>query len=73
MEQQQTRLESYVPFDEMPFLFNPEKGYFNGNNKAVDDHTHTIYLDIGQTQAGPNKLKRIDTIINSKRRWRLLT
>ena len=29
--------QGYVPFEEMPFLFNPEKGYIsNGNNKTID-------------------------------------
>ena len=28
----------YVPFDEMPYVYNPEKGYIsNGNNKTIDD------------------------------------
>jgi len=62
--------KGYVPFEEMPFLFNPEKGYIsNGNNKAVDD-SYPYY--ISRYWADPSRAqqieKRIDTIINSKRK-----
>ena len=62
--------KGYVPFEEMPFLFNPEKGYIsNGNNKAVDD-SYPYY--ISKYWADPSRAqqieKRIDAIINSKRK-----
>ena len=60
----------YVPFEEMPFLLNPEKGYIsNGNNKTVDD-TYPYY--ISKYWADPSRAqqieKRIDAIINDKRK-----
>ncbi len=59
-----------VPFEEMPFLLNPQKGYIsNGNNKAVDD-TYPYY--ISKYWADPSRAqqieKRIDAIISDKRK-----
>ena len=60
----------YVPFEEMPFLLNPEKGYIsNGNNKTIDD-SYPYY--ISKYWADPSRAqqieKRIDAIINDKRK-----
>ena len=62
--------KGYVPFEEMPFLLNPEKGYIsNGNNKIVND-TYPYY--ISKYWADPSRAKqienRIDAIINDKRK-----
>ena len=53
----------YVPFEEMPFLFNPEKGYIsNGNNKTVDD-SYPYY--ISRYWADPSRAEQIETRIDA--------
>ena len=43
--------QGYIPFDEMPFSFNPDKGYVSMETiKLLGMNIHTIYHDIGQTQ-----------------------
>ena len=57
--------KGYVPFDEMPFLLNPEKGYIsNGNNKAVDEsYPHYISHYWADPSRAEQIEKRIDAII----------
>jgi penicillin amidase len=48
----------YVPFDEMPYVYNPEKGYIsNGNNKTIDDD-YPYY--ISRYWADPSRGEQID-------------
>ena len=55
--------KGYVPFEEMPFLFNPEKGYIsNGNNKTVDD-SYPYY--ISRYWADPSRAQQIEARINA--------
>ncbi len=50
--------KGYIPFDEMPFSFNPEKGYIsNGNNKIVGDE-YPYY--ISKYWADPSRATQID-------------
>ena len=56
----------YVPFDEMPYVYNPEKGYIsNGNNKTIDDD-YPYY--ISRYWADPSRGEQIDRRlkVNSK-------
>lgn len=56
--------KGYIPFEEMPYLFNPEKGYIsNGNNKTIDD-SYPYY--ISRYWADPSRAQQIDSRINSK-------
>ncbi len=49
--------QGYVPFEEMPFLFNPEKGYIsNGNNKTIDS-SYPYY--ISRYWADPSRATQI--------------
>ncbi len=55
--------QGYVPFEEMPFLLNPKKGYIsNGNNKTVDD-TYPHY--ISRYWADPSRAQQIENRIDS--------
>ena len=50
--------KGYVPFDEMPYVYNPEKGYIsNGNNKTIDDD-YPYY--ISRYWADPSRGEQID-------------
>ena len=56
----------YIPFDEMPYVYNPEKGYIsNGNNKTIDDD-YPYY--ISRYWADPSRGEQIDRRlkVNSK-------
>ena len=56
----------YVPFDEMPYVYNPEKGYIsNGNYKTIDDD-YPYY--ISRYWADPSRGEQIDRRlkVNSK-------
>ena len=58
--------KGYVPFDEMPYVYNPEKGYIsNGNNKTIDDD-YPYY--ISRYWADPSRGEQIDRRlkVNSK-------
>ena len=56
----------YVPFDEMPYVYNPKKGYIsNGNNKTIDgDYPYYI----SRYWADPSRAEQIDRRlkVNSK-------
>jgi penicillin amidase len=56
----------YVPFDEMPYIYNPKKGYIsNGNNKTIDgDYPYYI----SRYWADPSRAEQIDRRlkVNSK-------
>jgi penicillin amidase len=50
--------QGYIPFDEMPYSFNPDKGYIsNGNNKIVGDE-YPYY--ISRYWADPSRGEQID-------------
>ena len=50
--------QGYIPFEEMPFLFNPEKGYIsNGNNKTIDS-SYPHY--ISRYWADPSRATQIE-------------
>ena len=52
--------QGYIPFDEMPFSFNPEKGYIsNGNNKIVGNE-YPYY--ISRYWADPSRATQIKTV-----------
>lgn len=55
--------QGYIPFDEMPFSFNPEKGYIsNGNNKIVGNE-YPYY--ISRYWADPSRATQIDRRLNT--------
>ena len=55
--------QGYVPFEEMPFLFNPEKGYIsNGNNKTIDS-SYPHY--ISRYWADPSRATQIQKRLES--------
>ena len=50
--------QGYIPFDEMPYSFNPDKGYVsNGNNKIIGDE-YPYY--ISRYWADPSRGEQID-------------
>ena len=50
--------QGYIPFDEMPYSFNPDKGYIsNGNNKIIGDE-YPYY--ISRYWADPSRGEQID-------------
>ena len=50
--------KGYIPFDEMPYSFNPKKGYIsNGNNKIIGDE-YPYY--ISRYWADPSRGEQID-------------
>ena len=50
--------QGYIPFDEMPYSFNPDKGYIsNGNNKIIGDE-YSYY--ISRYWADPSRGEQID-------------
>ena len=58
--------QGYIPFDEMPYLFNPKKGYIsNGNNKTIGEE-YPYY--ISRYWADPSRGEQIDRRlrVNSK-------
>ena len=55
--------QGYIPFDEMPFSFNPEKGYIsNGNNKIIGNE-YPYY--ISRYWADPSRATQIDRRLNT--------
>ena len=57
----------YVPFEEMPFLFNPEKGYIsNGNNKTIDSsYPHYIsryWADPSRATQIQRRIEELETV-----------
>jgi len=56
--------KGFVPFDEMPYVYNPKKGYIaTANNKIVDD---TFPYYISNQWAEPSRIERIEELIESK-------
>ena len=56
--------QGFVPFEEMPFLYNPSKGYIaTANNKIVDDD-YPYY--ISNQWAEPSRIERIEEWLESK-------
>ena len=54
-----------VPYDEMPFILNPESGYIStANNKTISSKTFPYY--ISGLWADPSRASRISKFINSK-------
>jgi len=54
-----------VPFEEMPYVFNPEKGYIvTANQKTIDD-SYPHY--ISNMWADPSRAKRIEELIQEKK------
>jgi len=50
--------QGYIPFEEMPYSFNPDKGYVsNGNNKIIGDE-YPYY--ISRYWADPSRAEQID-------------
>ena len=59
--------QGYVPFEEMPFLFNPEKGHIsNGNNKTIDDsypyYISRYWADPSRATQIERRLEKLETI-----------
>jgi len=56
--------KGYVPFEQLPFIFNPEKGYVSSaNNKAVnDDYPYYISYDF----VVPYRINRIRQMLDEK-------
>lgn len=55
--------KGFVPFDEMPYLFNPKKGYIGtANNKTIDD---SFPYYISNQWASPSRIKRIEELLKS--------
>ena len=59
--------QGYVPFEEMPFLFNPEKGYIsNGNNKTIDSsYPHYIsryWADPSRATQIQRRIEELETV-----------
>ncbi len=57
--------QGYVPFDEMPHLFNPRKGYIATANHRVDVPGYPHYIASSYSQ--PSRGIRINELIESKR------
>ena len=56
--------KGFIPFDEMPYIYNPKKGYIaTANNKIVDD---TFPYYISNQWAEPSRIERIEEWIESK-------
>ena len=55
--------KGFVPFEEMPFLFNPEKGYIGTANNKMVDESFSHY--ISNQWASPSRIKRIEELIES--------
>ena len=56
--------KEYVPFDQLPYSFNPEKGYVSSaNNKTVDD-TYPYYIGTGFSL--PYRINRIRQMLDQK-------
>ena len=56
--------KGFIPFEEMPYLYNPNKGYIaTANNKIVDD---TFPYYISNQWAEPSRIERIEEYIQSK-------
>ena len=54
----------FVPFNEMPFLLNPKKGYIaTANNKTIDD---SFPYYISNQWASPSRIKRIEEMLKDK-------
>jgi penicillin G amidase len=59
--------KGYVPFEEMPHLFNPQRGYIvSANNKVVtDDYPHFM----GNVWMNGYRARRIEELLLQKERW----
>ena len=56
--------KGFIPLDEMPYIYNPKKGYIaTANNKIVDD-TYPYY--ISNQWAEPSRIERIEELIEKK-------
>ena len=56
--------KGFVPFDEMPFLLNPKKGFIaTANNKTIDD---SFPYYISNQWASPSRIKRIEEMLKDK-------
>ena len=56
--------KGFIPFDEMPYLYNPKKGYIaTANNKIVDEN---FPYYISNQWAEPSRIERIEEWIESK-------
>ena len=56
--------KGFISFEEMPYLYNPNKGYIaTANNKIVDD---TFPYYISNQWAEPSRIERIEEYIQSK-------
>ncbi len=54
-----------VPFEEMPYIFNPEKGYIvTANQKTIDD---SFPHYISNMWADPSRAMRMEELINEKK------
>jgi penicillin amidase len=56
-------LPELLPFDQLPYVINPEKGYFvTANNRVVPE---TSKLDVGATMTSTARSKRITEMIET--------
>ncbi len=54
----------FVPFNEMPFLLNPKKGFIaTANNKIIDD---SFPYYISNQWASPSRIKRIEEMLKDR-------
>ena len=54
----------FVPFNEMPFLLNPKKGFIaTANNKTIDD---SFPYYISNQWASPSRIKRIEEMLKDR-------
>ncbi len=56
--------KGFIPFDEMPYLYNPEKGYIATANNKIVDESFPYY--ISNQWAEPSRIERIEEWIESK-------
>ncbi|GIS49256.1 MAG: hypothetical protein Ct9H90mP22_8440 [Gammaproteobacteria bacterium] len=62
--------QGYIPFEEMPYSFNPDKGYVsNGNNKIIGDE-YPYY--ISRYWADPSRGEQIDRRLRIDSKFELM-
>ena len=56
--------QGFIPLDEMPFLYNPDKGYIATANNKIEDDDYPYY--ISNQWAEPSRIERIEEWLDSK-------
>ena len=56
--------KGFVPFDEMPYIYNPQKGYIATANNKIVDESFPYY--ISNQWAEPSRIERIEELIENK-------